>query len=480
MAAAASNGFSGSSAFQAPGAFGGPVPLREVPFYVTAGNVRRHPEDHFASVDGCASSQQLLVIDPSAVGREGDLVFGLVTPVGYRHLQRQASVLLRGASQPDGPHFVKPTHVVDAQHRDMYFHHPFYALVPLGNRESSTHVSGSVPNEGILRGRDVVHWIAGESGLVGVLMCEGATANRLSETSVSFELLGVLKRVTKENLSANEFAIAAGPPPLPEEGVSPVGSPTAPPVLAGTNINILDIVRKPIATEFTLPIVCIAGTSAEAGKTTLASKIISILIHEHHLRVGCVKATGTGGLPDCDAYRAMGATVVFDQVDAGLPTTYTEPDRVEAYLPRSFLLCQDAGVDVVVAELGGDIIWANNPTFLQMSICQSHVKKLFVICNDTMAAIGAKSFFDGNVSLHRYQPNQSSVTTSPACRVTPHHRLCIDASRIVYVASPFRNMWGTTLRAAAVDGMPLPLDPNDMDAVRDEIDGIAAGDVSAS
>jgi hypothetical protein len=449
-----------------------PIPLAMAPCYVTAGNVRRHPSS-VESVVGQRSTEEL-VIDATAVGREGDLVFGRVCPLGTLPHYCERSTLDASLPRSLGP----AARVMDAQHEDLFFRQPFYALVPLGNRESSTHVNGGIPLEGVLRGRDVVHWIAGESGLVGVLMAEGAVANALAETSVSFQLLGVLRRVKSAELVTFERVVSSGS----ETDVSspPAGgdaSPMSPPSLRGTNVNLLHLARTPIATNLSIPIVCIAGTSAEAGKTTLASKVISILTHVQKRRVGCIKATGTGGLPDCDAYRNMGAEIVLDQVDAGLPTTYTDPSRVQEFLPRSFLLCEDAGVDVVVVELGGDIIWANNTTLLSMPIFRDALHRLFLLCNDTMAAIGAREFLSGRVHLHPYEPNQGVAAASRCVGETADRDdllmrttgPLLPPDRVVYVASPFRSHLGATLRAAAVQGMPLPLDPNDMDAIAEHL-----------
>lgn len=474
-----------------------PLPLCDAPFYVTSGNVRRNPTTVFPeSTTSGDDDEMLLVVDPTAVGREGDIVFGRVCPIGSVDLLRNASAARIGATESAvfGASFTggtglltshgsasteivpNPTHVMDTQHEDLFFYESFFAIAPLGNRESSTHVNGCVPDEGILRGRDVVHWIAGESGLVGVLMSEGAQANRLAETSVAFQMLGILRYVKRSNLVSFETLIAS-PPPHVEAPPSEVGSPLSPPTLNGSNVNLIDIAVQPTSSTLTVPVICIAGTSAEAGKTTLAAKIVSILTDVNHLRVGCVKATGTGGLPDCDACLHMGAVAAFDQVDAGLPTTYTSPERVRSILPRAFLLCQDASVDVIVVELGGDIIWANNTTVLAMPMMQNALHRLFLICNDTMSAIGAREWLSGRVALLPYRPNQQNASASAVEGVgtdsegtsyqdmTLQQAPLLPPSRVVYVASPFRNILGATIRAASVLGMPLPLDPNDMDAI---------------
>ncbi|CUG89851.1 Hypothetical protein, putative [Bodo saltans] len=445
-----------------------PMPLTTAPFYVTAGNVRRHPTS-VASLTEDRESE--FVIDATAIGREGDLVFGRVCPLGslpHHHTS------LEGAATATTT--TTAARVMDGQHEDMFFSQPFYALVPLGNRESSTHVNGGVPLEGILRGRDDVHWIAGESGLVGVLMAEGAVANALAETSVAFQLLGVLRRVKSADVVSFERVVSSESDSAASSTLG-YGSPMSPPSLKGMNINLLHLARTPVATTLSIPVICIAGTSAEAGKTTLASKVVSILHQTMKLRVGCIKATGTGGLPDCDAYKKMGAEVVFDQVDAGLPSTYTDPARVQEHLPRSFLLCQDSGVDVIVVELGGDIIWANNTTLLSMPIFAQALHRLFLLCNDTMAAIGAREFLMGRIHLLPYQPNQGVASARPLVDTSASDygqaRLAtgpiLPPNRVVFVASPFRNHLGATLRAAAVEGMPLPLDPNDMEALAEHL-----------
>lgn len=380
-----------------------PTPLSQLPGFITSGNVRVAPQAVFGT--------DRLFVDREAVGHEGDVVFGRVVPP-------------TGAGAP-------MVFVMDGSMQPMYFNEPFYVVAPLGNRESSTHVSGAIPYpNGVQAGRDVTHWIAGESGMVGVLQWEGSAHNALAERSVPFEILGVVVVV--------------------DDGVR-------------RNVNLLDLAKRPLSTSLRLPIFAVAGTSAEAGKTTFASKLVRILSEGLRCKVGAVKATGTGGVVDCQSYVDMGAHVAKDQVDVGLPSTYTSPERVRDHIGDALLLCQDAGCDVLVVEFGGDLIWANGPVVMSMPMFYENVKKLFVICNDTFSAMGVLQWLrEGGISS---MSADEAATSTRRCSTVLTHSFRDDV--VSLVASPFRNYGGAVLRAEQLGPSRLlrPLDPNNTTAL---------------
>ena len=278
---------------------------------------------------------------------------------------------------------------------------PFKVIAVVGNRQSSTHVNGGIPPGGLVvaNGREV-SWIGGESGLVGELLWDSAAGGpNNAETSLSFRLHGL---VVHDDDS-------------------------------GKTLNIAERVDRSKDTPNQLPIIAVAASSSEAGKTTLSSRLIKCLTAMGH-KVAALKVTGTAGCIDSMHHAQAGAHCVFDQVDAGLPTTYlpqqaNENEEEEAkgnlYLAQQmehiFCLPQQQGCTVIVAEWGGDLPWAGNPLLLQQQYVLQQLKCLVVICNDPMAALGTLTYVEKFMSA-------------------------LPAEKVVLAASPFRNYAGFAMR----------------------------------
>src|SRR4030095_318371 len=119
---------------------------------------------------------------------------------------------------------------------------PSFILAVLGNRDSSTHVSGGIPYGGLqIRKGKMLDWIGGMSGIIG----------KCSETKESAGLFNV-------EISAKVKAVG-----LVKE--------------KNRVINIKDVALKPKSKKLRVPIIFIAATSAEAGKTTLMCKVLQML-----------------------------------------------------------------------------------------------------------------------------------------------------------------------------------------------------------
>lgn len=313
-------------------------------------------------------------------GRDGDLVFGTVYPRpggGLEILDHRFSLVVADEPRP--------------------------VVAVLGSRNSSTHACGTLPESGIAvhEGAEL-DWIGGPSGIVGHLVRENeALAETDSERATRFRCVGLLHAQDGHVLNVEDFAV------------------------------------RPESQRFDLPLVLVAATSAEAGKTVLSGKLIAYLAR-HGLRVGAIKATGTGGGLDSRHHRDSGAVVTLDQVDAGLVTTHGAADLFKRRIVRVFRRMQDLDVDVVLAELGGDLVSANNPSFFEIEELAGQARTMFVIANDALAAHGVARFAAEN--------------------------LAFPAGRIRYVTSPFRNHEGMRSRFATV-GIDDPFDPNDPNAL---------------
>ncbi|MGI6245185.1 MAG: hypothetical protein ACOYJQ_05395 [Pseudochelatococcus sp.] len=78
------------------------------------------------------------------------------------------------------------------------------------------------------------------------------------------------------------------------------------------------------------PVICVCGTSMNAGKTSSMAVLVRGLTRAGH-RVGPMKATGTGAGNDLRIMRDSGAIAVLDFTDAGFATTFrSPPDAIEA------------------------------------------------------------------------------------------------------------------------------------------------------
>jgi hypothetical protein len=162
----------------------------------------------------------------------------------------------------------------------------------------------------------------------------------------------------------------------------------------GRNLNLLDLYPawdKELLPS--VPIIFNCGTSAEIGKTTSSSSVIRAL-KRRGMRVGAAKLAGTGRYRDLLSMRDAGADCYTDFPDVGLPSTYTSPAR--SY-PAAVTLLNNlnrAKVDVIVAEMGGDIIDANIPAILRSQEIMKHAVGIVHSSTDVLGILG---------SLQRYK-----------------------------------------------------------------------------
>jgi len=342
--------------------------------YLISANVR----DRF-------SSAHLQVSD--GVGQVGDLVLGEVLP-------------------PDGETIM----VFDQGLLSHRIAHPTRVLAILGDRVSTTHVNGGIPAGGlkVFQGSEA-HWLAGESGLVGLLRQEtNRGTHPHAEASVGFRCLGLV--------------------------VNPSGEP----------VNIASLAVTPGSTELHTPLLFLAATVAEAGKTTLAAKVIRHLT-DGGRRIAAVKVTGTGGTLDSQKHRQAGAFLAVDQVDAGMITTYCPPGTFRGRILKSFLYAQDHRPDLILAELGGDLTFANNPTLLRMPEIRRNAAGMMVVSGDPLSCYG----------VARYLTQELEV----------------DPASVRHFSSPFRNPAGMKARAAVM-GVKEVFDPNAPEEIARAVEGL--------
>jgi hypothetical protein len=288
----------------------------------------------------------------------------------------------------------------------------------LAHRDSTTHASGGLPAAGIpISAGTRLAWLGGQSGLLGIETWSPPTDSATgAQASAVVEALGLLTG-------------PAGP------------------------VNIAQLARSPAAEHATAPVLVVCGTAAEVGKTTLACRLIDHLVHRAGLRVVAIKPTGSGGITDSLAHRNAGAVATADLVDCGLPSSYTDPQRFAAQIDRCLRYAQEHHPDLVICELGGDLIWGNNDTFLRQPGLRERVTGVLCIAGDATAALGAHAF------LTAAGLDDLPVTYAPAYTRNPftfHARLARLAPGLDVLADttdatliPFLDRIARTARTAA-------------------------------
>jgi len=185
-------------------------------------------------------------------------------------------------------------------------------------------------------------------------------------------------------------------------------------------------------------------------------------------RISYVKLTGSGGAEDLARIRALktsrgqpAVSLAYDHVDAGMATTYGPgtPESIEKFkscvtdllalasapcavppVASSALPCArtrrsgSGGAllvpvpppapvmspanahlsppDLIVAELGSDLIWAANPILLSMGVVQSRLIGVCLLTADALAILGASSYMHGTL---RFAPEKLHLFASHRC-----------------------------------------------------------------
>lgn len=311
------------------------------------------PEDAIQAVTIRGDLRRLDATIITGTGSEGDVVLARVT--------RRGGV----------------TALIDWRHRHRPVRNGTILLGVLANRDSTTHASGVVPPGGIRVGPGTqLSWLGGQSGLLGEQTWTPEPGNAAeAQASADVETIGLL---------------ASG----------------------GRPVNIARFSRPPAPRPATSPVIIVCGTAAEVGKTTVACQLIGLACAAGR-RVVALKPTGSGGITDSLAHQRAGALATYDIVDCGLPSSYTAPGKFERHAARCLLYAEEHAPDLIVCELGGDVIWGNNDTFLRLPGLRHRITTVLCIAGDAAAALGTRTFLD-NAGL-----GDLPVTYAPAWTRNP-------------------------------------------------------------
>jgi hypothetical protein len=155
-----------------------------------------------------------------------------------------------------------------------------------------------------------------------------------------------------------------------------------------------------------IPVVALAGTCMDSGKTAGACAIISRLRHLGH-RVGACKATGVSLRRDILAMEDAGASHTMIFSDFGIVSTTKDNGPA---LTRSLLTgLADSGVDVIVLELGDGLLGTYGVDAILADKGIAAALTSVVLCaTDPVAAWGGARLLAGEYDII------PSVVTGPA------------------------------------------------------------------
>lgn len=156
----------------------------------------------------------------------------------------------------------------------------------------------------------------------------------------------------------------------------------------GTPINVADFAVPATQPSGRLPIIVVCGTSMNAGKTTSMAALVRGLAAAG-LKVGTIKATGTGAGNDLWIMRDSGATEVLDFTDAGWATTYRVPvDAIERSTGHLVAMMEAQGCEVIVMEIADGLFQGETRELMRRPSFRDSVSGVVFAAGDAMGAVG--------------------------------------------------------------------------------------------
>jgi hypothetical protein len=146
--------------------------------------------------------------------------------------------------------------------------------------------------------------------------------------------------------------------------------------------------------DVTCPVIVVAGTCMNSGKTVAATEIIKQATHAG-LRVAGAKLSGIACLRDTLNMEDHGAFVTASFLDCGLPST-VDHDDLPGIAKSIFNHLESFSPDLIVAELGDGIVGGYS---VDSVLRDSQIRKAissFVFCaSDYVGVIGGAAVLDG-------------------------------------------------------------------------------------
>lgn len=135
-------------------------------------------------------------------------------------------------------------------------------------------------------------------------------------------------------------------------------------------------------------VIAVVGSGMNAGKTTAAAALVRGL-HRSGLRVGAIKATGTGSFGDLQAYEDAGAHWVGDFALVGLASTYRQPaERLGKDIDTLLAHAGQQSCDAAVVELADGLLQSETRSLLTDPRSRQWIDGMLYAASDALSALG--------------------------------------------------------------------------------------------
>ncbi|MCG9895644.1 MAG: hypothetical protein MH204_09235 [Fimbriimonadaceae bacterium] len=179
------------------------------------------------------------------------------------------------------------------------------------------------------------------------------------------------------------------------------------PMIKGAPARLGDhAIRTPEGSDATSPLIAVAGTCMNSGKSTAASVLIRRFKSEGRL-IHAGKATGVAAIRDPMSFRDHGAALSLSFLDCGIPSTAYRTDMPEV-AGRLVARLMEEGPDAVVLELGDGLLGAYGvDEILESDLFRERCTTVILAANDVVGGVAGVERLRG-MGLH------VSVVTGPA------------------------------------------------------------------
>jgi hypothetical protein len=160
----------------------------------------------------------------------------------------------------------------------------------------------------------------------------------------------------------------------------------------GKKLNMDNFVTYSKPEDFTTPVVLFTGTSMSAGKTTSA-RIVTNIFKSAGLKVVGAKLTGAGRFKDILAVKDVGADIVMDFVDVGLPSSIYSKSGYKERLNELLSRIEKQKADVAVIEIGASPLEPYNGD-IAIEAIRDQIKCVILSASDPYAVYGLMKAFD--------------------------------------------------------------------------------------
>ena len=143
---------------------------------------------------------------------------------------------------------------------------------------------------------------------------------------------------------------------------------------------------------FNTPVVLFTGTSMSAGKTTSA-RIVTNLFKQAGYKVVGAKLCGAGRYKDILAIKDVGADVILDFVDVGLPSSICERDLYRKKLKLLMNKIAAVEADIAIIEIGASPLEPYNGD-IAINALRDHIKCVILSASDPYAVYGLMKAFE--------------------------------------------------------------------------------------